>query len=128
MSTCAMVDFFQHLFAKIPCLFPEFGGTQSGFDPIFTSDKNLKWLSLHGSMTQKDRTNTFFEFCNLPHGILFATDVAARGLDIPSVDFIIQYHPPHSLQNYIVVKKSYTSTQETNIACAKRSFDFECEK
>merc|ERR1712166_1546090 len=49
---------------------------------------------LHGNMKQTKRTSTFFEFCNASSGILLCTDVAARGLDIPAVDWIIQFDPP----------------------------------
>ncbi|KAH9075797.1 DEAD-domain-containing protein [Lactarius deliciosus] len=45
-------------------------------------------LDLHGKQKQQKRTNTFFEFCNAESGILLCTDVAARGLDIPRVDWI----------------------------------------
>ncbi|BEI85898.1 hypothetical protein CcaverHIS002_0601850 [Cutaneotrichosporon cavernicola] len=51
-------------------------------------------LDLHGKQKQQKRTNTFFEFCNAQSGILLCTDVAARGLDIPKVDWIIQFDPP----------------------------------
>lgn len=40
------------------------------------------------------RTTTFYQFCNASTGILLCTDVAARGLDIPDVDWIVQYDPP----------------------------------
>ena len=55
---------------------------------------DLPVLELHGKQKQQKRTNTFFEFCNAERGILICTDVAARGLDIPAVDWIIQFDPP----------------------------------
>ncbi|GAA6018880.1 hypothetical protein JCM11491_001710 [Sporobolomyces phaffii] len=58
-------------------------------------------LDLHGKQKQQKRTNTFFEFCNAPTGILLCTDVAARGLDIPKVDWIIQFDPPDDPRDYI---------------------------
>lgn len=54
-----------------------------------------------GKQKQQKRTNTFFEFCNAPTGILLCTDVAARGLDIPKVDWIIQFDPPDDPRDYI---------------------------
>ncbi|GMM31797.1 ATP-dependent RNA helicase [Martiniozyma asiatica (nom. inval.)] len=58
-------------------------------------------LDLHGKQKQQKRTNTFFEFCNAKQGILLCTDVAARGLDIPQVDWIIQFDPPDDPRDYI---------------------------
>lgn len=58
-------------------------------------------LDLHGKQKQQKRTNTFFEYCNAPCGTLLCTDVAARGLDIPSVDWIIQFDPPDDPRDYI---------------------------
>ncbi|KAF5384710.1 hypothetical protein D9757_006193 [Collybiopsis confluens] len=58
-------------------------------------------LDLHGNQKQQKRTNTFFEFMNAESGILLCTDVAARGLDIPRVDVIIQYDPPDDPRDYI---------------------------
>ncbi|KAM4066507.1 DEAD/DEAH box helicase [Hirsutella rhossiliensis] len=58
-------------------------------------------LDLYGKQKQQKRTNTFFEFSNAEHGILICTDVAARGLDIPAVDFIVQFDPPDNTRDYI---------------------------
>ncbi|KAG5648174.1 ATP-dependent RNA helicase [Asterophora parasitica] len=58
-------------------------------------------LDLHGKQKQQKRTNTFFEFINAESGILLCTDVAARGLDIPKVDWIVQYDPPDDPRDYI---------------------------
>ncbi|KAJ7874809.1 DEAD-domain-containing protein [Mycena olivaceomarginata] len=58
-------------------------------------------LELHGKQKQQKRTTTFFEFKNAPSGILVCTDVAARGLDIPQVDWIVQFDPPDDPRDYI---------------------------
>ncbi|TPX45050.1 hypothetical protein SeMB42_g00979 [Synchytrium endobioticum] len=58
-------------------------------------------LDLHGRQKQQKRTSTFFEFVNAESGVLLCTDVAARGLDIPAVDWIIQYDPPDDPREYI---------------------------
>lgn len=58
-------------------------------------------LDLHGKQKQQKRSATFFEFCNAKQGILLCTDVAARGLDIPAVDWIIQFDPPDDPRDYI---------------------------
>ncbi|KAK3827311.1 MAG: ATP-dependent RNA helicase Has1 [Linnemannia gamsii] len=58
-------------------------------------------LDLHGRQKQQKRTTTFFEFINAETGILLCTDVAARGLDIPAVDWIIQFDPPDDPRDYI---------------------------
>ncbi|KAI1381081.1 ATP-dependent RNA helicase HAS1 [Hypoxylon crocopeplum] len=78
-SSCASVNYYAELlnYIDLPC------------------------LSLHGKQKQQKRTNTFFEFCNAKTGILLCTDVAARGLDIPAVDYIVQFDPPDDPRDYI---------------------------
>ena len=58
-------------------------------------------LEIHGKQKQQKRLNTFYEFCNVEKGILLCTDVAARGLDIPKVDWIVQFDPPDDVKEYI---------------------------
>jgi ATP-dependent RNA helicase DDX18/HAS1 len=58
-------------------------------------------LDIYGKQKQQKRTTTFFEFFKSDSGILLCTDVAARGLDIPKVDWIIQYDPPEDPKEYI---------------------------
>ena len=62
---------------------------------------DLPVLDLHGDQKQNKRTATFFEFCSADSGILLCTDVAARGLDIPAIDWIVQYDPPNEPKEYI---------------------------
>jgi len=58
-------------------------------------------MDIHGRQKQQKRTTTFFQFCRQKTGILLCTDVAARGLDIPAVDWIVQYDPPDQPAEYI---------------------------
>lgn len=61
----------------------------------------LPVLALHGKQKQTVRTRTFSQFCNAKTGTLLCTDIAARGLDIPNVDWIVQYDPPDDPKEYI---------------------------
>ena len=63
--------------------------------------EDIDLLKLHGSMTQKDRMDVFRTFRDSSSGVLLCTDVAARGLDLPQVDWIVQYNPPISKADYI---------------------------
>uniref|UniRef100_A0A670IXD7 RNA helicase n=1 Tax=Podarcis muralis TaxID=64176 RepID=A0A670IXD7_PODMU len=57
--------------------------------------------SLHGDIPQKQREVTLKGFRNGSFGVLVATNVAARGLDIPEVDLVIQSSPPKDVESYI---------------------------
>ncbi|CAI0400671.1 unnamed protein product [Linum tenue] len=61
----------------------------------------IECFDIHGKQKQQKRTSTFFDFCKAEKGILLCTDVAARGLDIPAVDWIVQYDPPDEPKEYI---------------------------
>lgn len=56
---------------------------------------------LHGDIPQKQREVTFASFRNGSLKCLVATNVAARGLDIPEVDLIVQLSPPKEIDTYI---------------------------
>ncbi|KAI3976459.1 hypothetical protein MKX01_008317 [Papaver californicum] len=58
-------------------------------------------FDIHGKQNQQKRMSTFLDFCEAEKGILLCTDVAARGLDIPAVDWIVQYDPPDDPKEYI---------------------------
>ena len=58
-------------------------------------------LMLHGHMKHRQRLETFDAFCKWETGILFCTDVAARGLDVPNVEWILQLDPPMDPTEYV---------------------------
>ena len=62
---------------------------------------DIEVMSIHGQKKQSARSTTFYSFCQAETGILLCTDVAARGLDIPKVDWIVQYDAPDDPREYI---------------------------
>ena len=57
--------------------------------------------ALHGGLKQKDRDAAVKGFRDQSFKILIATDVAARGLDIPAISTVINYEPPQVPEEYI---------------------------
>ncbi|XP_020609844.1 ATP-dependent RNA helicase DDX55-like [Orbicella faveolata] len=74
-STCACVNYFSKALERLL--------------------SNVKVLSIHGKMKAK-RHKVFDNFRKLASGVLVCTDVMARGVDIPEVDWVIQFDPPSS--------------------------------
>lgn len=57
--------------------------------------------TLHAQMQQRARLKAIDRFRSNEHAILVATDVAARGLDIPGVRTVVHYQLPHSAEVYV---------------------------
>lgn len=64
-------------------------------------DDGFSVLALHGDLEQRDRDQTLLRFANKSAAILVATDVAARGLDIDSLDLVVNYHIAHDSEVHI---------------------------
>lgn len=60
----------------------------------FLSEKGVAHASFHGDMEQSEREIALVKFRNGSTRLLLATDLAARGIDVPEIQFIIHYHLP----------------------------------
>ena len=58
-------------------------------------------VPIHGQMSQSKRIGALNKFKAGERGVLVATDVASRGLDIPSVDLVINYEVPQNSKDYV---------------------------
>ncbi len=65
----------------------------------FLTENHIYHECFHGGMEQIDRERALIKFRNGTSQLLLATDLAARGLDIPEIKFILHYHlPPRSIE------------------------------
>ena len=84
VSTCAQVDYFQHLL------------------PVLLGQLDVAIIPLHGKHQPNVRQKNFGRFVvSTTPVLLLTTDVAARGLDVPQVDFVVQLDPPGDSKVFI---------------------------
>ena len=81
LSSCKQVKFIDLAFSKLR--------------------PGIPLMCLHGKIKQQRRMHIYYDFIRKPAAILFATDVAARGLDFPSVDWVVQADCPEDVATYI---------------------------
>jgi superfamily II DNA/RNA helicase len=80
-----------------------FGRTKMGVNrlAIQLQDRGFKTESIHGNKSQPQRQRALSAFKQGRVNILVATDVAARGLDIPDISHVINYDLPENYSDYI---------------------------
>jgi len=61
----------------------------------------IKSLTFHGDKEQKERLAVLNQFKEGSVKMLIATDVSARGIDVPDVDFVVNYDMPEQAENYV---------------------------
>ncbi|KAF5302698.1 hypothetical protein FQR65_LT08440 [Abscondita terminalis] len=111
MASTQMVEYYYDLFTLCLLKMPINRGQYNSSALLKTTgdsddDGEEKVLStqffkLHGSMDQKMRKKVFTEFRAAKCGVLLCTDVAARGIDVPTADCIIQYTGPQTDKDYL---------------------------
>ncbi len=67
----------------------------------FLRQHNIEALAIHGDLEQYERDQVLVRFSNQSCSVLVATDVAARGLDIKSLQAVINYELPHDPEIYV---------------------------
>uniref|UniRef100_A0AAY4EMV5 ATP-dependent RNA helicase n=1 Tax=Denticeps clupeoides TaxID=299321 RepID=A0AAY4EMV5_9TELE len=91
VSSCEVVEFLCTLFTTVLC-------GQRDASTTLKHHSALNFLRLHGNMKQEEVTLLYLHLtivCFIPK------DVAARGLDLPQVTWIVQYNPPCSVAEYV---------------------------
>ncbi len=80
-----------------------FGRTKHGVEKLSKKliEKGFKAESIHGNKPHSKRQKALTAFKNNSVAILVATDVAARGLDIPDVSHVINYDVPATYDDYV---------------------------
>nr|BAF76796.1 Vasa-related protein [Enchytraeus japonensis] len=71
------------------------------FISAFLSQASFPTASIHGNLTQQEREKALRDFRSGVSPILVATNVAARGLDIPEVKHVINYDMPPHIEEYV---------------------------
>jgi ATP-dependent RNA helicase RhlE len=62
---------------------------------------SIETVTMHGDKEQTDRKDALEQFKEGKVKVLIATDVSARGIDIPNVDYVINYDLPDVVENYV---------------------------
>lgn len=62
---------------------------------------SIRCQTIHGNKDQHDRTQVMKQFKEGTNKVLIATDVSARGIDIPNVEFVVNYDLPEVAENYV---------------------------
>ena len=104
VRTTATVDFLAKLFGGATWLEEDASLVSAGGDTAMgraTLFDGWPLCRLHGNVAQAERLATYKAFHAVKSGLLVCSDVAARGLDLPGVNWIIQYDPPAEISDYV---------------------------
>ncbi|XP_029285389.1 probable ATP-dependent RNA helicase DDX10 [Cottoperca gobio] len=90
-----------HLKKKIIVFFACCKEVQYMFRVLCRLRPGMPILALHGKQQQMKRVEVYNDFIRKQNAVLFATDIAARGLDFPAVNWVLQFDCPEDADTYI---------------------------
>ncbi|KAJ6588533.1 P-loop containing nucleoside triphosphate hydrolase protein [Mycena capillaripes] len=90
-----------HLQSKILVFLSSCKQVRFVFETFCKMHPGVPLLNIHGKLKQTARLAMYTKFTAASHAVLFATDVAARGLDFPAVDWVLQVDAPEDAETYI---------------------------
>ena len=67
----------------------------------FLSDHDIEAAAIHGDLDQRERDQVLVQFANESCPVLVASDVAARGLDIPALEMVVNIELPRDADTYV---------------------------
>ena len=67
----------------------------------FLSDHDIEAAAIHGDLDQRERDQVLVQFANESCPVLVASDVAARGLDIPALEMVVNVELPRDADTYV---------------------------
>ena len=90
-----------HLKCKTIVFFATCSQVRHAWDLFCRLRPGLSVLAIHGKLSQTKRLQVYDKFTTTPHSVMFATDVASRGLDFPSVGWVVQADAPEDYDMYV---------------------------
>ncbi|KYM86035.1 putative ATP-dependent RNA helicase DDX10 [Atta colombica] len=90
-----------HMKQKIIVFFSSCKQVKYVYEAFCRLRPGISLLALYGTLHQLRRMNIYESFCKKQHAVLFATDIAARGLDFPTVNWVVQMDCPEDVNAYI---------------------------
>lgn len=95
-----LLKVLQHIGNVPGIIFCNFKDTIAGV-AAFLAEQEISHGVFFGGLEQRDRESALIKFRNGTHQILLATDLAARGIDVPELGFILHYELPDREEEYI---------------------------
>ena len=90
-----------HLNSKVIVFFSTCKQVKFALEALRHLRPGIPLKGLHGKMKQPKRMDVYYEFSQASSCVLLATDIAARGLDFPEVDWVLQVDCPEDIDAYL---------------------------